>query len=215
MKISNYIKSLRLEKVKTDLLSLLFLFIISIIGIIVSLLLLEAIFYFSPHTKKIILITFFTLIFLMILLVGLFLLLINKEYFTSYSGWTLAKIIGENIFPKNSDTALNALQIETNNNENQSSELANDFTSDIAKKIQGHNPKDILNKKPLFNIKIATVSVMLLSIVLLSVFSRKSANSFYRWKNHNEIFYAPKPFQLISLTKNHHILGGENLKGIR
>ena len=209
MKISNYIKSLRLEKVKTDLLSLLFLFIISIIGIIVSLLLLEAIFYFSPPAKKTILITFFSLLFLVILLVGLFLLLINKEYFKNYSGWTLAKIIGENIFPKNSDTALNALQIETNNNENQSNELANNFTSDIAKKIQDHNPKDLLDKKPLFNIKIATISVMLLSIVLLSIFSRQSANSFYRWKNHNETFYAPKPFQLISLTKNHHILGGE------
>ena len=97
MKISNYIKSLRLEKVKTDLLSLLFLFIISTIGIIISLLLLEAIFYFSPPAKKTILITFFSLLFLVILLVGLFLLLINKEYFKNYSRWTLAKIIGENI----------------------------------------------------------------------------------------------------------------------
>ena len=30
--------------------------------------------------------------FLVILLVSLFLLLINKEYFKNYSGWTLAKI---------------------------------------------------------------------------------------------------------------------------
>ncbi|MFL3013693.1 MAG: hypothetical protein ACJZ19_03890 [Candidatus Neomarinimicrobiota bacterium] len=209
MKISNYIKSLRQEKVKTDLLGVSFLFIISIIGIIVSLLLLEAIFYFSPYTKKIILIIFSILLFLMILSIALFLFLINKKYFKNYSGWALAKIIGENVFPKNSDTALNAFQIEINNNENQSNELANNFTSDIAKKIQVHDPKDLLDKKPLFNIKIATISVMLLSILLLSIFSNQGAKSFYRWNNYSEKFYAPKPFKLMSLTKNHHILGGE------
>ena len=52
MKISDYIESLRVEKVKTDLLRILFLFIISFVIIIVSLLLLEAIFYFTPKVKK-------------------------------------------------------------------------------------------------------------------------------------------------------------------
>ena len=55
----------------------------------------------------------------------------------------------------------------------------------------------------------ATSTVMLLSIIFLSVYSKQSNNAFYRWKHYNQKFHAPKPFKLYSLTKNHHILGGE------
>ena len=37
----------------------------------------------------------------------------------------------------------------------------------------------------------------------------KVLSAFYRWKNYNEEFLAPKPFKLYSLTRNQHILGGE------
>ncbi len=209
MKISKYIQSLKIEKVKTDLLKIFFLFVLSFVAIIVSLLLLEAIFYFSPKVKNLIIFSISGLFFLKIVFIIAFLLLIDKEYFKKYSGWNLAKIIGKNIFPNNQDTALNAYQIETTKNRNQSFQLAESFTKDIAKKIKRHDPKELINKKPLFNIKVATIMIMLLSIILLSVFSKESGGAFYRWKKPNKIFYAPKPFKLHSLTKNNHILGGE------
>ncbi len=209
MKISRYIKSLKLEKVKTDLLRILFLFIISFVAIIVSLLLLEAIFYFPPKVKKLIIFSMSGIIILKIIFVITFLLLVDKEYFNKYSGWNLARIIGKSIFPDSQDTALNALQIETTKNKNQSSELANNFTQNIAKEIERHNPKELVDKKPLINTKVATTIIMLLSIIFLSVFSKQSSNAFYRWKHYNKKFHAPKPFKLYSLTKNHHILGGE------
>ena len=112
MKISDYIKSLKVEKVKSDLLRILFLFIISFVVIIVSLFLLETIFYFSPKVKKLTILSISGLVFLKIIFVIAFLLLVNKEYFNKYSGWSLARIIGKSIFPNNKDTALNALQIE-------------------------------------------------------------------------------------------------------
>ena len=153
MKISDYIKSLKIEKVKTDLLRILFLFIISFVAIIIFLLLLEAIFYFPPKVKKLIILSIFGLVFLKIISVIAFLLLVDKEYFDKYSGWSLARTIGKNIFPDKRDTALNALQIENAKNKNQSSELADSFTQSIAKKIERHNPKEIIDKKPLINIK--------------------------------------------------------------
>ena len=79
--------------------------------------------------------------------------MVDKEYFDKYSGWSLARTIGKNIFPDKRDTALNALQIENAKNKNQSSELADSFTQSIAKKIERHNPKEIIDKKPLINIK--------------------------------------------------------------
>ena len=209
MKISHYIKSLKVEKVKTDLLRILFLFIISFVVIIVSLLLLEAIFYFTPKVKKLTILSVSGLVFLKIIFVIAFLLLVDKEYFDKYSGWSLARIIGKSIFPNNKDTALNALQIENAKNKNQSSELADNFTQSIAKKIERHNPKELVDKKPIINVKMATSIIMLLSIIFLSVFSKQSSNAFYRWKHYNQKFHAPKPFKLYNLTKNHHILGGE------
>ena len=209
MKISDYIKSLKVEKVKTDLLRILFLFIISFVAIIVSLLLLEAIFYFTPKVKKLTILSISGLVFLKIIFIVAFLLLADKEYFDKYSGWSLARIIGKSIFPDNKDTALNALQIENAKNKNQSSELANNFTQTIAKKIERHNPKELVDKKPMINMKMATSIIMLLSIIFLSVFSKQSSNAFYRWKHYDQKFHAPKPFKLYNLTKNHHILGGE------
>ena len=81
MKISHYIKSLKVEKVKTDLLRMLFLFIISFVAIIVSLLLLEAIFYFPPKVKKLTIFSISGLVILKIIFVIGFLLLVNEEYF--------------------------------------------------------------------------------------------------------------------------------------
>ena len=50
---------------------------------------------------------------------------------------------------------------------------------------------------------------MFTSIIILSISWEQSSNAFYRWKNYNEEFLAPKPFKLYSLTRNQHILGGE------
>ena len=209
MKISNYLKSLKLEKLKSDLFSTLFLLVIIITSISISLILLESVFYFSPGIKTLIIKTIFGAIIISIFFIGLFLFLVKNNYFKSYTWETLAKIIGKIIFPKNEDTALNAFQIETTKSRSQSNELANNFTKEVAKEMQKHNPSDLIDKRPLINLKMITVVVMFLSILSLSIFSKQSANSFYRWKNYSEKFHAPKPFQLYSLTKNQNILGGE------
>ena len=129
----------------------------------------------------------------------------NKKYSWNY----LAKIIGKVIFPKNKDTALNAFQIESQLKNNQSKDLADNFIDKIANKITNVDPNDIIDKKLLLNIKIRNTIVMFTSIIVLSIFWEQSSDAFYRWKNYNEEFLAPKPFKLYSLTKNQHILGGE------
>ena len=211
MKISSYLKSLKQERLKTDLFSTLFFFVIIIISTSLCLILLESVFYFSPETKKIIIKIIFAMSTITVFFIGGFLFLVKNDYFKSYTSETLAKIIGKNIFPENADTALNAFQIETSKNKSQSNELANNFTREVAKQMQDHIPRDLIDKKPLINIKMITLVVMFLSIMSLSIFSKQSGNSFHRWKNYNEKFYAPKPFQLYSLTKNQNILGGEKI----
>ena len=89
----------------------------------------------------------------------------NKKYSWDY----LAKIIGEVIFPKNQDTALNAFQIESQINKAQSKDLANTFIDKTAKKIADINPNDIIDKSSLLKIKLMTAIIMLASIIVLSI----------------------------------------------
>ena len=214
MKIHKYFKSVRNEKIKVDLISISFLIIMILIGLMVILILLESIFYFPPFYKKTILLIILIAFLFMLIWLTISYIIINQNRHQNYSWNNLASMIGKNIFPNNEDTALNAYQIETKTNKNQSSELADNFINDTSKKINNVKPIDIIDKKPLLNIKITTVIVMFISIMLFSIFWNQSSDAFYRWKNYSEKFLAPKPFSLHSLTKNQHILGGEKISVI-
>ena len=209
MKIQKYLRSVRKEKIKIDLASISFISLIIFTALLLILILLESVFYFPPLYKKLILLAIILWsIIIMIWLVISYIIIKqnrNKEYSWNY----LAMIIGKAIFPKNQDTALNAFQIESQINSNQSKDLANNFIDKTAQKITNVDPNDIIDKSPLLNIKLITTIVMLTSIVILSIYWSQSADAFYRWKNYNEEFLAPKPFKLYSLTRSQHILGGE------
>ena len=209
MKIKKYLKSVRNEKIKMDLASISFVLLMIFTGLMLILILLESVFYFPPLYKKLVLlaIVFSFLIIMLWLVISYIIIKQNRK--KKYSWDYLAKIIGKAIFPKNQDTALNAFQIESHINRTQSKDLANTFIDKIAKKITDINPNDIIDKSALLNIKLITTIVMLISIIVLSIYWAQSADAFYRWKNYNEEFFAPKPFKLYSLTRNQHILGGE------
>ena len=211
MKIQQYLKAVRDAKIKVDLISISFIIIMIFILLLLMFILLESVFYFSPIYKKIILLTIFVAFSLTLLWIGISYVIINQNRYPSYSWKNLASIIGKNIFPNNDDTALNAYQIESQIKETQSKDLADNFIDNVAKKIADVNPEHIIDKEPLLNIKLITVIIMFISIITLSMFWEQSSDAFYRWKNYNKQFLAPKPFKLYSLTRNQHILGGEKI----
>ena len=211
MKIQQYLKAVRDAKIKVDLVSISFIILMIFLFLLLMFILLESVFYFSPLYKKILLLTIFVAFSLTLLWIGISYVIINQNRYPSYSWRKLASIIGKNIFPNNDDTALNAYQIESQIKETQSKDLADNFIDNVAKKIAEVNPEDIIDKEPLFNIKLITVIIMFVSIITLSMFWEQSSDAFYRWKNYNKQFLAPKPFKLYSLTRNQHILGGEKI----
>jgi hypothetical protein len=135
MKIQKYLRSVRREKIKIDLASISFIFMIAFTALLLIFILLESIFYFSPFYKKLALLTIIlSSIVIMIWLVFSYIIIKqnrNKEYSWDY----LAMIIGKVIFPKNQDTALNAFQIESQVSSNQSKDLANNFIDKTAQKL--------------------------------------------------------------------------------
>tara|TARA_Y100001970_G_scaffold90730_1_gene114446 strand:- start:6840 stop:10256 length:3417 start_codon:yes stop_codon:yes gene_type:complete len=209
MKIQKYLNSVRSEKIKMDLAGILLILLMIFIGLLIILILLESVFYFSTFYKKLVLsiIGLFALITVLWLVISYIVIRQNRN--KKYSWNYLAKVIGKVIFPKNQDTALNAFQIESQINKTQSKDLANTFIDKIAKKINITAPNDIIDKSYLLKIKLITTIVMLTSIIILSISWKQSEDAFYRWKNFNEEFLAPKPFKLYSQTRNQHILGGE------
>ncbi len=209
MKIQKYLKSVRNEKIKIDLASISFITIMIITGFLLIFLLLESVLYFSPFYKKLVLLSIIVLFLIIVLWLIISYIIITQNRNKKYTWNYLAKIIGKVIFPHNQDTALNAFQIESQINLTQSKDLANTFIDKTAKKIADINPNDIIDKSPLLNIKLMTAIIMLAAILILSISWEQSSDAFYRWKNYNEEFSAPKPFNLYSLTRNQHILGGE------
>ena len=211
MKIQEYLNSVRREKIKVDLASISFVILMVFIGLSIIFLLSESIFYFSPSLKKLILVTSSFALFLVLLWLVITYVTIKNNRRKEYSWTYLASIIGKVIFPKNKDTALNAFQIESQKQKAHSLDLADAFIEKIANKVNDVNPNEIIDKNALLNIKFVTLVVMFISIIILSIFWDKSSGAFYRWKNYDQQFLAPKPFKLYSLTKNQNILGGEKI----
>ena len=160
--------------------------------------LLESLFYFSPFYKKFVLLTIIISSLSAALWLAIGYIIIKQNRNRKYSWNYLAKMIGKIIFPKNQDTALNAYQIESQIKRSQSKDLADNFIEKIAEKINDVSPDEIIDKSSLFNIKLITMIVMLTTIIILSISWEQSANAFYRWKNYDEQFLAPKPFRLHS-----------------
>ena len=134
MKIKKYLKSVRNEKIKMDLASISFVLLMIFTGLMLILILLESVFYFPPLFKKLVLwaIMFSFLIIMLWLVISYIIIKQNRK--KKYSWDYLAKIIGKAIFPKNQDTALNAFQIESHINRDQSKDLADSFIDKIAKR---------------------------------------------------------------------------------
>ena len=184
------------------------------VGIIGSILFLigielESVFYFLPNIKVPIL----------ILLTGSFSFISIFwviQYYRSesdqihrYKIETLSLQLGQTAFQKKQDTILNALQLESGSRENESKELANSYIEKISNKLKELDYPTLLINENLKDLKHGLLATWIICIVVFSLTYQNSANAFYRWQNPKTEFPAPKPFQLVSLSGDIHILGGE------
>ena len=173
---------------------------------------LESIFYFSINTKILSLIIF------SLLLISFLTFAINeaiqgkKNKIKRYNLETIAKNLGHLNFPKKPDTVLNALQLESGLNKNESNDLAKTFTNTILARIKNSNAPMINQTEKSDYLKKPILIIWVLMILLFSLNYDQSAKSFFRWKHPLTNFLAPKPFTLSSTTDNVHILGGEKVK---
>lgn len=211
MKIKNQVNNAQTFLIKKRLITLLHWLILFSSLIFFLTIMLEAIFYFSINTKILSLIIFSLVLISFLMFAITEAIRGKKNKIKRYNLETIAKDLGHLNFPKKPDTVLNAFQLESGLNKNESNDLARTFTRTILSRIKDSNTlmrnqtkKSDYLKKPILIIWIAMIS-------FFSFNYNQSAESFFRWKHPLTNFLAPKPFSLSSTTNDIHILGGEKV----
>ena len=169
----------------------------------------ESIFYFTPAIKsKIVIFLILSIISFLILYIYQYLQAINGKI-EKYKLSQVSKFLGKKLYPNKSDKILNALQIESALKTNESEQLANLFLKNISNSLFHTNLIDLFKNHRLISLKQIFLIFSLCAIFIFSLRYQDSKYAFNRLIKVDEIFYAPKPFSLINLTEELHILGGE------
>ncbi len=170
---------------------------------------LETIFYFSSNIKlaTIYILLGLTVLILFIIMVTWLSARIDKV--KRYQIKELANVIGKVVFPEKPDAILNANQLDENKHNNQSQALAESYILSIKKKLKVLDFEKLIFNPKIITLKISILSVWIIAILFFSLRYQKTTDAFYRLGHPNSEFPVPKPFSLINLSGNIHILGGE------
>jgi len=170
---------------------------------------LESIFYLLPREK----VSFFLSIITIFIFSGGFSALYYSQAknnkVTKYKIENIASSLGDKIFPEKRDLVLNALQLETKTEKNESEVLAISYIQNIQKKLVYVNLHESFFNASLPQLKYGLLSVWIGILIIFFFKYDSSADAFFRLTNPNEIFPAPKPFTLLSMSGDIHIIGGE------
>jgi len=170
---------------------------------------LETIFYFFPTTKLWVIICAFLCLVGFLLFGWIYYGVAASGKVARFKNETIARKLGEAIYPEKKDTIINALQLESQVADNESQDLASSFTNRIGTEIDKIQFHSIFSTLKLDRIKIGLLGTWIFMLLIFSLNYQSSANAFYRWIHYHQEFPVPKPFKLTSVSKNLHILGGE------
>ena len=209
MRIEKYLKKVRIFLLKRKFYRLFLWSIILISASLFVMIQLESIFYFHPKIKS------FFLAFLCtgLVLEGTFGLIYfwkaKQDKISYYKLDVIASSLGKRVFQKKDDLILNAFQLENGTVDNESTVLANSYIEEINKRLKSVSLNDYFKENKLNQIK-STLLILWIGILCVFILNyESSSNAFSRMINPNEVFYAPKPFSLLSMSGDIHIIGGE------
>ena len=171
---------------------------------------LESVFYFDPKIKKAILIGSSVIFLLITMYWVIYFYWANNNNIQRYNVESLASKLGSNIFSDKHDTVLNALQLETSADQNEETVLAQTYIKNVKEKLNSIDLNISFNNDESTRLKILLLATWVFAILIFFLSYDLSANSFYRWTNPTKHFPAPKPFSLMSMSGDIHIIGGDN-----
>ncbi len=210
MQIEKYIKKFRLHLLYQHFFTHIIWILVITTLTFIAMVQLESVFYFDPKIKKAILIGSSVIFLLITIYWVIYFYWANNNNIHRYNVESLASKLGSNIFSDKHDTVLNALQLETSADQNESRILAQTYIKNVKEKLNSIDLNISFNNDESTRLKILLLATWVFAILIFFLSYDLSANSFYRWTNPTKHFAAPKPFSLMSMSGDIHIIGGDN-----
>ncbi len=212
MKIEDYIIQVRKLKFLQDLRISAFLLLIFVSLFFFVIVQLEVIFYFIPSTKLLIILALLSIMSIITCCMFLYWIQMQKNKIIRYQTKTIANEIGNYISPNSPDSIFNASQLDDSLDHSLSKELVKSYITSIREKLGKTNFDNFFFDNKIISLKYTIIAVWLLIIIFFSINYQNTADAFVRWYNPTVRYDPPKPFSLISLSGDIHILGGESAK---
>ena len=208
--IKDYLEKVRLLLLKDAFYYHLLFFLIVASLFIFSIIQLETIFYFSPRFK----ITAFSIVLIGTVGFGCFWFIVfrkaKRNDIHKYTLENLATRLGRAIASNKSDIILNALQLESTDQNRESKQLSRTYIQGVYKTLNSSDISTLQNNEKRIKIKIILLTVWVLASLLFFLNYNSTSDAFYRITKIQETFSAPKPFKLLSMSGEIHIIGGED-----
>jgi len=207
--IEDYLKEVRIFLLRNEISKSLIWTIISSSIAVIIMIQLESVFYFYPKIKLSFILGLIGIIILIITIWVIYLSQAKKNKIHKHKVENIAVSLGDRVFPEKRDLILNALQLESGTIENESTELANSYIEDINKKLVSIDLDDCFNDPRRYQLKSILLATWIGISCIFFVKYDSSADAFFRLVHPKRTFLAPKPFTLVSMSGDIHIIGGE------
>ncbi len=183
------------------------------LGLVIILLatLSESVFYFPAARRSTILIGLAGAGIALIVAGLIIFLLIRLKRVKRYHDTVLARRVGQLILPK-PDTLINAFQLEKSLKKSHSPPLSRVYINKVDSTLADLNLRTIFPRAGIQFWKYITLGLQTILIILILVVRTPVTAALYRWAHPAVEFPVPKPFYLISHTKDINILGGDNVE---
>ena len=211
MHLERYLKRVRTTLLRKQLLKF-FLWAIMLVSIaLFTMIQLESIFYFHPKIKTLFILGLLGCVFVSIIFETVYIWRAKKNNIYQYKIDNIAKNLGSKIYKEKGDLILNALQLEMSSRDTESVALADSYIKSINEKLKSINLKDHYRDDKLNKLKLILLSSWIVILVAFFLKYETSANSFFRLTKSDKVFFAPKPFTLLSMSGDIHIIGGDSV----
>jgi len=209
--ISEQLNRFRKKKITNDLQSFTWIGLTGLILSILSLLVLETIFWFSIPIRYGTWQVMIFLIAIVVIAIGVIALRIHQDRMSRYSLFTVAREVGVKGLEKH-DEVLNALQLELTSldDKRSSRQLANQFIENITKKVKTLYESIVYKNIKTRRWRFITLGTILISSLLFVGFYSSLLLAATHWIHPRTTFPIPQPFELVSLTGDLSLMGGDD-----
>ena len=211
MKVIAELKRFRIQKIRNDLTTAVWVLAIVLMVSLMAMLSAETLFWLSPAIRYGAWWVWLITLILAVTGTVVTLALIKKGRITRYRPETCAAEVGEATFPRKDDV-LNAVQLEQSieSDSNYSKELTDQFLQQIKSKLSILAPKIVLLNDGAGRPRGIALITLILAVVVTLTFLPEFIVATRHWLNPQSSYSPPHPFRILSNSGDIYLMGGDS-----